>query len=135
MNLKEFANVDSLYRDLDTGHEVPWREYMHRIIGKLGIENIKPYVPFSLDELKEKLKHDIHLNNTPLAVWDGASGFSFKVNRKTQTEECVPLRYGMKSMLKDNGITCYSPSECVCILKETARMLIEEVNHEQEGNH
>ena len=39
MNLKEFANVDSLYRDLDTGHEVEWHDYMARIIGNLGIEN------------------------------------------------------------------------------------------------
>lgn len=132
MNLKEFANVDSLYRDLDTGQEVPWREYMRRIIEKLGIENVKSYIPFSIAELKEKLKEDVHLNNTPLSAWDGASGFMFKFNAKTKTQDRIPLQYGITSLLRDNGITCLSPSECVCILKEAARM---EMENEQEGTH
>ena len=37
MNLKQFANVDSFYRDLDTGMEISWHDYMSRVIGKLGI--------------------------------------------------------------------------------------------------
>lgn len=28
MDIKEFANVDSFYRDKTTGNEVEWREYM-----------------------------------------------------------------------------------------------------------
>ena len=48
MDIKEFANVDSLYRDKTTGKEIEWREYMSRVVKKLGIENIKPYIPYSI---------------------------------------------------------------------------------------
>lgn len=75
MNLKQFANVDSMYRDLDTGQEVPWHCYMRRVIDKLGLDNIKPYIPYEIDYLKEKLKEDVHLNNTQLQRWDEAGGF------------------------------------------------------------
>lgn len=32
MTLKEFANVDSFYRDKTTGKEIEWHEYMGRVI-------------------------------------------------------------------------------------------------------
>ena len=54
MTLKEFANVDSFYRDLDNGNELEWRDYMARVINKLGIENIKPYIPYDMDTLMKR---------------------------------------------------------------------------------
>ena len=123
MNLKQFANVDSLYRDLDTGKEVPWCDYMHRIIDKLGLENIKPYIPYELWYLREKLKADVNLNNTELIMWDGAAGFVPVLNRTTRIEEYKRLSHGLAYLFVCNGITCFSPSEGVCVLKEAARML------------
>ena len=123
MNLKEFANVDSFNRDLDTGIEISWHDYMGRVIEKLGIENIKRFIPFGLDYLKEKLKEDIHFNNTDIRQWDSASGFVPEVNRKTKVQEWKYLRYGLGSLFVDNGITCFSPSDGVCVLKEAARRL------------
>lgn len=124
MDLKEFGNVDSLYRDLDTGQEVEWHDYMARVIGKLGAENIKPYIPYPLSYLKEKLKDDIHLNNTEMARWDFAGGFLSDINKKTKVKEYRFAHSGLTYFLAKNGITCMSPAECVCILKETARILI-----------
>lgn len=121
MNLKEFANVDSLYRDLNTGQEVPWRDYMRRVICKLGLENIKPYIPFTINELKEKLKDDIHLNNTSLYDWDAAAGF--RTINTSQTQTIIPLHCGLSNLFVKNGITCFSLSDGVCVLKEAARML------------
>lgn len=125
MNLKQFANVDSLYKDFDTGIEVPWCDYMHRIIEKLGIDNIKPYIPYEIDYLKAKLKEDVHLNNTELRRWDGAAGFVPVLNRTAQIEEYKRLSGGLAYLFVCNGITCFSPSDGVCVLKEAARMLCE----------
>lgn len=108
MTLKEFANVNSFYKDLDNGNKLEWREYMARIINKLGIENIKPYIPYSIAFLKNSIsKGDVHFNDTTdLMRWD------------IMAERIVYL-------LRCNRITCFSLSERVCILKETARILCE----------
>jgi hypothetical protein len=104
MTLKQFANVDNYLRDLDNGKELEWREYMARIIDKLGIDNIKPYIPCSINVIREKLAKDVHLNNIPLKKWDYAAEF-------------------IHPLLHRNGITCYSLSERVSVLKEAARIL------------
>lgn len=125
MNLKEFARVDSYYRDLDTGMEISWRDYMSRIIDDLGIEDIAYYIPFGYKLLEEKLKEDANINNTEYTSWLIAAGFRSEINRKTKAEEIIPLHSGLASFLRFSGITCFSPSECVSILKETARRLCE----------
>ena len=112
MTLNEFVNVDNYLRDKSTGEEVEQRDYMGRIIGKLGIENIKPYLPYSIDHLKKFYKGDEHFNNTYLSVWDCSAEY-------------------LKRFLIRNGITIMSLSERVCILKETARILCE---REKESN-
>lgn len=123
MDIKEFANVDSLYRDKTTGKEVEWREYMGRVINKLGIENIKPYIPYDIKVLKKHFdKGDVHFNNTNLDIWDKAGGFEQISMRKYQRTPS-----GLANLLRSNGINCWSPSDMVCILKETARILCEEV--------
>ena len=123
MNIKQFANVDSFLRDLDTGKEVEWHYYMRRVIDKLGIDNIRPYIPFSIDFLKGKLAEDEHFNNTKLAAWEWASGFISEVNRKTKALECKPVNGGIAHLFVANGITSFSSSDGVCVLKETARIL------------
>lgn len=123
MTLKQFANVDSWCRDLNTGQEVPWREYMGRVIEKLGIENIKFYIPFEIEYLKEKVKEDVHFNNTPIKVWDNAAGYASYVNRKIGVQDYTRLRYGVVDLFIHNGITSFSVSDGVCVLKEAARRL------------
>lgn len=104
MNLKEFAGVDSYNRDIHTGREIGWHDYMSRIISKIGVKHIEPYIPFEASDIREALKTDENLNNLPLYKWDYAAKY-------------------MTNLLHRNGITTYSLSERVCILKETARIL------------
>lgn len=112
MNLKEFAGVDSYNRDLRTGRELEWHEYMGRVIERLGIKNIEPYIPFDIETVREMLEYDEHLNNLPfesyaretIRKWDYAASY-------------------MNNLLVRNGITTFSLSEKVCILKEAARIL------------
>ena len=128
MDIKEFANVDSFYRDKITGKEVEWHEYMGRVIKKLGIKNIKPYIPYSMNVLKKCLNEgDVHFNNTNLERWDKAGGFRQIYNARSKTIEYLRMSSGLINLLHRNGITCYSSSDTVCILKETARILCEEV--------
>lgn len=126
MTLKEFAGVDSHYRDIITGTEIEWRDYMHRIINKLGIENIKGYIPYKLEFLKEEFKKDKHFNTTDLSAWLMAAGFDSTIDKKTRTKKIIPLRYGLCNLFVRNGITCFSPSEGVATLKEAARILCKE---------
>lgn len=106
MTLKDFANVDSLYRDKSTRETIEWHDYMARVIEKLGLENIKPHIPFDLNLVRENLKTDEHLNNLRLKDWDNAANnLSYLFIRK--------------------GITIFSVSERVCVLREAARMLCE----------
>lgn len=127
MNLKQFANVDSLYRDLETGYEIPWRNYMRRVIDKLGIENIKRYLPFDINFLKEKFQEDIHFNNTPMQAWDYAAGFMPYIDNKTKKKmyKQTGTSFDLGGLFIKNGITCFSPSDGVCVLKETARIICE----------
>ena len=127
MNIEEFANVDNFYRDKISGKEVEWREYMVRVVNKLGINNIKPYIPYSMYILKKLFSEgDVHFNNTNLERWDEAGGFRQIYNCRTKTIEFLRMSSGLTCLLHRNGITCYSPSETVCILKEAARILCEE---------
>lgn len=109
MNIKQFANVDSYLRDLDNGNELEWREYMGRVVNKIGIDNIMPYIPYDMKTLNKAYKADMHLNTLDIKVWD-----------KAAEQICHVLRR--------NGITIYSVSDRVCILKETARLLCERNN-------
>lgn len=125
MTLKEFAGVDSYYRDINTGTEIEWRNYMRRVIDKLRIENVRRYIPYTLGSLKEKYKKDKHFNNTDLNAWLWAAGFKSEIDKKTREEKMIPLSDGLRNLFVQNGITCFSPSEEVSVLKEAARILCE----------
>lgn len=109
MTLKEFANVDTFYRDIETGTEITYEEYMRRVVNKLGLENIKYYIPFRIDYLMKQLKTDKNLNNTKLKNWNVSAE-------------------RLKLLFLKNRITYFSLSERVCVLKEAARMLCEKEN-------
>ena len=125
MTLKAFAGVDSFYRDIETEMEISHTEYMHRIIDKLGLENIARYIPFDIDYLKEKLKKDKNFSDTEIQAWDVAAGFIPQINRKTHTLEYNHSHSGLAYLFINNRITCFSVSEGVCVLKEAAKILCE----------
>ena len=128
MTLKAFAGVDSFYRDIETEREISHTEYMHRIIDKLGLENIARYIPFDIDYLKEKLKKDKNFSNTEIQAWEVAAGFIPQINRKTHTLEYNHSHSGLAYLFINNRITCFSVSDGVCVLKEAAKILCEREN-------
>lgn len=128
MTLKAFAGVNSFYRDIEIEREISHTEYMHRIIDKLGLENIARYIPFDIDYLKEKLKKDKNFSNTEIQAWEVAAGFIPQINRKTQAIEYNLSHSGLAYLFINNRITCFSVYEGVCVLKEAAKILCEREN-------
>lgn len=126
MTLKEFANITSMFRDVDTGTEVSHKEYMCRVIDKLGLENIARYIPFDIDYLKEKFKRDKYFNNTQLQAWDVAAGFIPHISKRAHTLNYSHAHDGLAYLFIANRITCFSVSDGVSVLKEAARILCEE---------
>lgn len=98
--------------------------YYQMIINYLGYDKVKECVPFDLETLIKAYKEDDAFNNLKLNTWDYAGGFS--VFQTRYEEKVIPTHSRLRSLLKDSGINCYSCSEGVCILKECARMMVEE---------
>lgn len=111
MDLKEFSGLDHLKTDHN--------EYYGSIVEKLGYERVKNCVPFEFDQIKKAIKSDKHLNNLPLKQWDFAAGFTV-VGDKVSIND-----FGIRNLMRQNKINCYSVAEGVCILKECARMMVE----------
>lgn len=126
MTVKDFAGVDSYLREIKTQKPLDHDDYMLRVIKRLGISNIKPYIPYDIETLlKCYKKGDTSFNTTNISVWDNAGGFYKSKNNKTGTLDYCFNGYGLGYLLRQNGINAYSPSETVCILKAAARMLCE----------
>lgn len=120
MTLKEAigVNVDI---DLKTGKFLTHQEIFRRIIEFLGgVDEVAPYIPFTLDELKKSYSEDSSFNTptTPMYKWNIASGFI------CWDGDCRPIRGELWTLYKEHGITTASNADGVCILKEAARQLI-----------
>lgn len=123
MDFKTAIHVDCYNRDLSTGVELSHQEIYGRMIELLGgVETVWKCVPFTLGEIRHALCSDQHLNNLPMRQWDAAAGFVEYVNMKSKTKEMRRIRSPLQILLQKAGVTCYSPAECVCVLKECARL-------------
>ncbi len=108
-----------LYADAKTGKKLSHSEMYGKVIEYLGgLDVVARFIPFPMETIREKLKSDPHLNNTPMKAWDAASGFV------CDGIDCRPSG-GLWPLYRKHGITCASNSEGVCILKEAARRLVE----------
>lgn len=120
MTLKEAVGIKSCNIDAQTGEKVEHSEIYGRIIEYLGgLDAVAKYIPFSISFIKEKIKDDVHLNNTSMDKWDYASGF------KCNGSNVIFLRCGIWALYAKHGINSASNSDGVCILKEAARRLAE----------
>lgn len=125
MTLNDFAGVDNHLRELKTQKPLDHSDYMHRIIKKLSISNIKPYIPYDLKTLlKCYKKGDTSFHATNITTWENAGGFYRSICSTGKLDYCFN-GYGLGHLLYRNGINVYSVSETVCILKAVARMLCE----------
>lgn len=119
MDFKEAFNLTN---------EMTHTERYTTIINGLGYESVKRCIPFSLEEIRTALKTDKNLNNLPLSIWDRATGFKSVKSVSTGKLEYIPHNSVLLSLCRNKGITCYSLSELVCILKRCAVMWVEEDN-------
>lgn len=114
MNFKEALNLTK-----DMSH----KDEQRTIINALGYENVKSCIPFSLEILKESYKEDRFFNTdeTPIKSWDLAAGF----NR--MGSNYILVRSRLTDLYREKcGVDTFSCSDGVSILKECARMWLEE---------
>ena len=112
------------------------------IVNNLGFEDVKRHIPFCYDEIIETLKTDRHLNELPLQDWSTAAGYTVYTDRRTkqQTVKLLPAIYNkythntLAALCMAKGVTCFSLSELVCILKRCAIMWIEKTNDMENDN-
>lgn len=100
--------------------DAPYKEKCRFLINLLGYEDVKKCIPYSIKQIKEAIKTDEHLNNLPLVKWDRAAGFY------TTPGKCVLIGSPLVALYRQHGITSFSVSSGVSILKECARMWAEE---------
>ena len=91
-----------------------------------GVQVLAQFLPFNLETLKKAYSLDEHFNTplTPMSTWDRAAGWQ----RHTGFTQGYNIRRNYNSFqnfLLVHGITSYSPSDTVCLLKRTAARLIE----------
>ena len=124
MNLKQFAGVSMGMVDEKSGKVLGWEEYINRVVNKIGLNELKRFLPYDISYIREAYNKDKNLNNTKINDWNRASGF-WKSVGEGQNLVYIDLHCGLKEYLPKIGINVFSVSECVCILKEAARMLCE----------
>lgn len=113
-----------LDRDIKTGKKLSHSEKYGRAIELLGgLDIVAKYIPSPLEVLREKIKYDTAFNNTKMSEWDRASGFVCPPG------DCKFIGGGIVPLYSKHGITSFSNSDGVCLLKEAARRLIEREEH------
>lgn len=120
MNFKDYFTTQKgltaqQYDDLRFNHH---QEFYQMIIKELGYPRVKACVPATLKELKAS--KDKYFNDIPIKRWDVASGFN------TNGGQCKYIGSFLTSLYRKIGVTSSSCSIGVCILKECARMWINE---------
>lgn len=121
MTINELANVQRANIDNITGEEISHSEKWGRVVNALGYEAVKHCIPFTLEQVKNALRTDKHMNNLAIRIWDSAAGFT-----GCQTGRAMLMPSPFTGILRKAGVKSFSPSDCVCILKEAARMWAEE---------
>ncbi|MCC2248909.1 hypothetical protein JUJ52_02920 [Virgibacillus sp. AGTR] len=105
MNIKEFAGVNAL-NEKSNGEKMSHEELFTKVVNGIGLEVCENYMPVPIEELRNALEKDPHLNNIKLKKWDNMHG----VFRHTF------------SRINVNRLTM---SDINCTLKQAARMLVE----------
>lgn len=124
MTIRDYLKIDSLDRDIETGIELSHNEKYTIIIDAIGRKSVYACIPFSKEQLKRS--RDPYLNDLSMRKWDSAAGYRCFTNYKTGTQDIDRFRSSLKDLLNGIGITCFSCSELVCILKTAAKLWMEE---------
>ena len=105
MTFSEALNLRSCNIDIATGKSISHKEIYTRAINACGgLDAIIPFIPFSLESIKQALANgDEYLNTLPLTTWDSVA-------------------HNIRGLCYYKAkINCMSLSQGVCLLKEAAR--------------
>lgn len=108
------------YGDANTPH----RSKYGAAVADIGLEQIRKLIPWSKEELTEAYQKDKHFNSINIDKWDRIAGYS----EDRRTGFLSSFGSPLKRMLSSAGVNCFSCSELVCVLKEAALQIVEEVN-------
>lgn len=121
MNLDELLKQHGLYSD---DHET----YYKNAINFLGYDKIKKCVPYDINILIKSYDNGnnkyLNGNITPMKKWDIASGFNW--NNNYQSARSAMIWSELTDIYRKNGITSWSNSTGVSLLKNCALMMIKE---------
>lgn len=99
---------------------IPWAEKYDRYIAHIGRDAIRTCLPAGIPELAAKYIRDEHLNNIPLSEWERAAGYP---KGKRHPDPDPPKASGsFPRLLMSKGVTCFSSSEAVSLLKRCAEL-------------
>lgn len=85
-----------------------------------GTDAVRPYLPYDLKSLSAMYLKDRHLNGKP-ADWDRAAGYAAKMGSSREERRAEGQ---FPAFLIRNGVTVFSESECVCLLKRCAERCV-----------
>ena len=114
MNLYQAVGVNNYNKDVNTGEDVSFNEVYDRLVSFIGLKELIDCIPQSRQQLKEAYEKDKNFNSIPLSNWDRWTGFEFWGAKR------IDLDSPLKRLLKDKGITSYSASQLVSLLKHAA---------------
>lgn len=99
---------------------ISWNERYGRYVRHIGRDAVRPFLPVKGAALARAWLADPDLNNVPLKRWEAAAGFEgYRDGQSTQP----PAGKGpFIRLLGSKGITRFSMSECVSILKCCAEL-------------
>lgn len=96
-----------------------WEERYGRYVARIGRENIKKHLPVKEDALAKAWLADRNLNNVPLKHWEAAAGFEgYRHGQQGPPQGSGPFI----DLLRSKGVTRFSMSECVSVLKHCAEL-------------
>lgn len=116
MNFSEFLESNGYQTK-----ELEYSEYYKAMIKCLGFDNVRICIPFDKGEIKEAYDKDMHLNTLDYNIWCSYAGFS-TIRLKNGCEERGCIKSKLRTLLRNNGINSYSPSNGVSLLKTAALM-------------
>lgn len=93
------------------------------LINYIGYEKLRACIPMSDTDLQEAYKKDQHFNSIPITIWDGWTG-NYAYTTRDGAQDFVRKDSAVKRLMSEAGITVFSVSECVSLLKNTARLCV-----------
>lgn len=101
---------------------MPYEERIGRYVDLIGFDALRAFLPYSKEELQDYYAKDQDFNNTKLKDWDQAAGFRLSASlRGVPVYRCTGPFY---DLLWSKGVTDFTLSDCVSILKHVARRLV-----------